>query len=150
MKFEFAFEKLLEHKKRLEDEARRVYNEAQSKVDSATREIKEMYESIDRSRSRAGELSEAGGAQAPQLGMIDAFIAGQGLRITRQREVIRALASEAERLLETVVAAAQERKTLETLREKRLEAFKKARKKKEVKEIDELVVTRFRSTGDGN
>jgi flagellar FliJ protein len=145
MKFEFSFDRLLQHKKRIEDEARRHFNEAQGKVDKAQEQLNTMYNQVDRTRLRTVELSERGGAAVPELSLLNEFIIGQRTRIENQRAMIRDLAAEAERLQDILVGTARERKTLEKLREKRLEDFKKARKKKEMKEVDELVVTRFKN-----
>ena len=144
MKFDFPFEKLLDHKRTLENEAVRYFNEAQSKLDEANVSLNTMFELVDHSRQRAGQLNQTGGAQLPELGMLSEFITGQKLRVERQRLTIRELSVEAERRQELVILAARERKALEKLREKRLEEFKKLRKKREEKEMDELVVTRFK------
>jgi hypothetical protein len=49
VKFKFPYDKLLKHRKNLEDSARRDYLAAQRKVDLAQNELLEMYESVDES-----------------------------------------------------------------------------------------------------
>lgn len=144
MKFEFPFEVLLDHKRKLEDAARREWVEAQRKVDEAAEKLKSFYDQIDESRKRAGSLEVQGGAQAPSLVAIDEFIKGQAYRIDNQRRIVRELMSIAEGLQEALLAAAQETKTLEKLKEKQFEQFKLKRKKMELKETDELVVSRHK------
>jgi flagellar protein FliJ len=75
------------------------------------------------------------------------FIQGMKLRIEMQRQMLRTLKSDAESRLETLVEAAKERKTLDKLKERRLEEHKKVVKKKELKAMDELVTTRFKREG---
>lgn len=148
MKFRFSFEKLLAHKRTLEDIARREYAEAQARVDAAEAELKRMYGQIDDSRKRALDLGLKGGTQGPALSQIDEFIRGQGVRIERHKLKIRELKTVAEEKQEALIAAAKERKIYEKLREKRLEEFKLLQKKHELKQVDDLVVTRFRQPED--
>ena len=147
MKFEFSFEKLLEHKKTLEDIARRNWAEKQGELDKGLKKLEDMFGQIDESRQRALTLGTNGGATGPALVQIDEFINGQKIRIERHRASLRELMAEVERLHELLVEAAKERKTLEKLKERRLEEFKKLQKKREAKEIDELVTTRFGKNG---
>jgi flagellar FliJ protein len=146
MKFAFAFEKLLSHKRTLEDIARRDYMEAKSKVDASMREMDGMYKQIEDSRVRAGELGAAGGTHGPALSQIDEFIKGQQLRIVQHRLKLRELMQEAERLQQILVEAAREKKTLEKLKERRFDEYRARRKKLELKAADEIVTTRFKRT----
>lgn len=144
MKFTFAFEKLLEHKRQLEQVARRNWLEAQAKVDESMRKLDEMYTQIDDGRKRISDLQIKGGAHLGSLVQISEFILGQKIRIERHRLDLRELLIEAERLQEIVVEAAREKKTLDKLKERRFEEYKRLRKKIELKQMDELVVTRFK------
>ena len=144
MKFTFAFEKLLDHKRKLEDVARRDYFEARGKVEDGMRKLTELFKQIDDARKRASGLEIKGGTSAPALGQIDEFISGQKLRIERHRADLRVLMAESERLQEVLIEAAKEKKTLDKLKERRLEEYKIRRKKSEMKEADEFVVTRFK------
>lgn len=144
MKFRFALDKLITHRQRLEDLARRDWLAVQSKVDAVKKKIDDMYQQIDDSRKRAGHLSSSGGPQAPALGQIDDFIRLQKIVIEKERLVLREMLVELERVHEIFLEAAKERKTIERLREKRYEAFKLAKKKQELKQVDDMVVTRFK------
>ena len=145
MKFEFSFQKLLDHKASLEDIARRDWLQARSSVEAANRELEAMYGQIDAARVRASSLEITGGTQAASLSQIDHFISGQKILIERHRAHIRELVADEERKQVLVVEAARERKTLEKLKERRLEEYRLRRKKLELKQVDELVVTRFKS-----
>lgn len=148
MKFTFSFQKLLDHKYTLEDMARRDWAEAKAALDRAEGELKKMYRQIDDSRKRAFSLGVEGGQRGTELAQIDAFISGQNIRIERQRIAMRPLLAEVERTHAILVAAAQERKTLEKLKERKLEEYRQKRKKLELKRMDEIVVTRFRHQED--
>jgi flagellar protein FliJ len=144
MSFEFSLEVLLEHKRRLQDEARRVWAEAQAKVDDAVNELNGFYKQVDDTRLTNQTLEKSGGALASRLVMNDGFIEGQKIRIERQRLKIRDLKSAAEILHEQMVEAARETKTLEKLKEKRKEEFKKKMRVREMKENDEIVTLRHK------
>jgi len=148
VKFEFAFEKLLDHRRKLEDVARRNWLHARGKVDEAKARLTALFDEVDHARNRAAELAVRGGTQGPALAQVDDFINGQKIRVDRQRAVIRELTEEMEKLQDAMVEAAKERKILEKLKERRLEEFKIRRRKHELKEVDELVVTRFGRHGE--
>jgi flagellar protein FliJ len=144
MKFEFSLESLLDHRRRVEDVAQKDWAEAQAKVDQAVAKLNEFYDQVDEARQRTASLENQGGAQAGALISNSEFIGGQKYRIEAQRHVIRGLKAEAERLQDILIEAAKETKTLEKLRERQLEEFKIKRRKLEAKELDELIVTRFK------
>ncbi|MES2965875.1 MAG: flagellar export protein FliJ [Bdellovibrionota bacterium] len=144
MKFEFSLESLLDHRRRVEEMAQRDWAEAQGKVDRAVAKLSEYYDQVDEARQRSASLESQGGAQAGALISNSEFIGGQKYRIEAQRQTIRGLKEEAERLQEILIEAAKETKTLEKLKERQMEEFKLKRRKLEAKEMDELVVTRFK------
>ena len=144
MKFKFSYQQLLEYRKRLEDLAQRDYAVAQKDVDSAVVELERMYQQIDDSRQRARMLEVKGGKQAPSLALIDDFINKHKIRIEMQRKKIREFQYVAETKQQALVIAAKEYKILEKLKEKRLIEYKEILKKRELKNVDELVTTRFK------
>jgi flagellar export protein FliJ len=145
MKYEFSLEVVLEHRRRTENEARRVFLEAQAKVDQAVAQLNEYYAQVDRTREQNLTLQLQGGANAPSLTANESFITGQKFRIDSQRMMIRDLKMEAEALQEALLEAAKEVKTLEKLKERQLEEFKKKRRKHEAREIDEIVTLRHKN-----
>jgi flagellar protein FliJ len=148
--FKFEFERVLNHKRTVEDLARRDWAEAQARVDRGLQELEGMYALIDDTRVQVSEMTRSGAGNGPQLAQLDEFVNGQKVRIERFRQKLRELMSEAERLREILVAAARERKTFEKLKEKRFEEFKDARMAREVKQMDDLAVMRFKkASGEG-
>lgn len=147
MTYKFSLEVLLDHKQKLENEARRQWVEAQTKVDEAVAILNGYYDQVEQTRLQNGKLERSGGTLAPTLLINDDFIAGQKYRIEAQRKVIRELKSVAEELQEALVEAAKEKKTLEKLKERRTEEYKKAQRKRELKETDEIVTLRHKREG---
>ncbi|MDX9731480.1 MAG: flagellar export protein FliJ [Bdellovibrionales bacterium] len=158
MKFRFRLQKVLEHRQRLEDEAKRDYLKARAATEDALTKLRSMYQAIDDSRTRAQgiQLKENGSAlsgvlrmsQSDRLQEIELFIRGQGVRIERHKEAIRSLKIEEEEKQEALVRAAREKKTLEKLREKKLQEFKEEQERREQAEADDLAVMRF-GRGEG-
>ncbi len=144
MKYKFAFEKLLVHRKITEDRARKEFLLAQAKVDGAEGELKKMYDDVTNAHDRVGRLQQTSGQNAASLMVADEFIVGQKIRIQHQREKIRQLLAVAEEKRAILIEAAREKKTLEKLKEKRFEEFKRTQKKREMREIDEIVTMRFK------
>ena len=145
MKFVFELEKILGHKRTVENVKARDWADAQALVDEALKELDKMYEQIDESRKLSSTRETSGQARGFELGQIDAFIQGHKIRIDQFRQKVRQLMSVAEEKHEALIVAARDRKTFEKLKEKRFEEFKLKRKKHELKEMDELVVTRFKT-----
>lgn len=144
MSFVFGLEVLLEHKRRLQREAQRAWAEAQRKVDAAVEELNRFYKQVDDTRNETQELAKTGGALANRIVMNDAFIDGQKYRIEAQRLKIRELKSIAEQLQDAMIEASKETKTLEKLKEKQKEEYKKKARVREMKEIDEIVTLRHK------
>jgi len=170
MRFVFAFEKLLQHKRNVEDATRRDVNVAATKLDAVENELKAMYVSIDESRKRASNctkppqckvsdetLHRKSNSSSPMLispltalVQIDEFIRGQGVRIDLQKKKVREHKAIVEEAQELLLEAAKERKIYEKLREQRLAEFKDSEKKRELKRVDDMVSTRFKVNEGGS
>ena len=145
MKYEFSLQVVLEHRKRSENEARRAFLEAQAKVDAAVAELNEFYEQVDQTRADSLALQRRGGTASPSLVANENFVTGQKFRIDAQRMKIRDLKIEAEVLQDALLEAAKEVKTLEKLKERQADEFKKKRRVHEAREIDEIVTLRHKN-----
>lgn len=144
MKFRFRLQKVLEHRKRLEDEAKRKYFEAVGRTQEAKAKLESMYRAIDKSRVRAHQIQTQGGGHSAILALqdTDVFIRGQNVRIENQRRVIRELKQVEEMEQEKLIEAAKERQALEKLREKKLQEFRDSLDRKEAMEVDDLNIIR--------
>lgn len=153
MKFRFRLEKVLVHRRRLEDEAKRVYLAAKAATETAMGELEKLYQQIDDARSRGHQLMTGSAPvqssyATPILQHTDLFIGGQKIRIENQRKKIRELKGEEERLQDLLAEAARERKAMEKLREKHLQEFRTEQSRRESEEADDLSVMRF-GRGEG-
>lgn len=146
MKFKFRLQKVLEHRQRLEDEAKRNYFEAQSKTKSALNKLESLYAAIDEVRARANKLQSAGGGSQTILSLqdTDLFIRGQKLRIESQRKIVREFKQREEQEQEVLIARAMDRKALEKLKEKQLQEFRAEMDRQEASEADDMNVIRYK------
>ncbi|MCB0407059.1 MAG: flagellar export protein FliJ [Bdellovibrionales bacterium] len=145
MKFRFKLESLLKYRNQLKDEAQRDYRSAQFKVDQCLGEIQKMYEQMDQSRNLISQKERAkSNDQIPMILSSHDFISGQKIKIERKRQEARELMSIAEQKLEILIAKTQDFEVLKKLKERQHESFKKEKKKKENKQLDDLVTMRFR------
>lgn len=143
MKFQFKFEVLKKHRRRLEEEAQRNFMEARANLDACLNMIKSHYDSIEDSRSRIANEQSSGNAHAFELIRgFEQFIDGQKIRIERKRQEARHLMVVVEEKQELLIEAAREYKKIEKLRERKLEDFKKHKKRVEAKRVDDLVTIR--------
>ncbi len=146
MKFKFRLQKVLEHRQRLEDEAKRNYFAAQARTREALDFLERLYTAIDEVRLRATKLqSDGGGAKTVfTLQDTDLFIRGQKLRIENQRKVVRELKQQEEIEQEVLITCARDRKALEKLKEKQLQLFRENVDRQEAAEADDLSVIRYK------
>jgi flagellar FliJ protein len=146
MKFKFRLQKVLEHRQRLEDEAKRNYFEAQSKTKSALNKLESLYAAIDEVRARANKLQSAGGGSQTILSLqdTDLFIRGQKLRIESQRKIVTEFKQREEQEQEVLIARAMDRKALEKLKEKQLQEFRAKMDRQEASEADDMNVIRYK------
>lgn len=150
MAFRFRLQKVLDHRRRVESDAKRDYIAAQQATGQALKELETLYQAIDLARSKGHQAvnGTSTASTAPTLQHIDQFIQGQKIRIERQRLKIREIKAEEERRQEILIAAARERKTMEKLFERHLKDYRELQNRLEQAEADDLTVLRF-GRGEG-
>ncbi|MGE0761657.1 MAG: flagellar export protein FliJ [Bdellovibrionales bacterium] len=143
MAFVFKFETLRKHRKRIEDEAQRIYLQARTELDDCLALIKSFYQSIEMARQQVAIAQKQADGQGLQtIRNFEHFIDGQKIRVERQRQVARELMTKVEDAQEKLIEAAREFKKIEKLKEKMKEEYKKHQKRLETKRLEDLVVIR--------
>jgi flagellar FliJ protein len=142
-KFKFRLETLKRARKISQDLAQREYAEAQKKVRDQMALIQGMYTQIDKSREKSELIQLEGGQCRDELVVIEEFINVQKIKILNARSVARDLMQIAEECLDALTIKTQEYKIIEKLKEKQTEEYRKEKNKKQAKEIDDLVITRY-------
>lgn len=144
MAFRFPFETLLNHRRHLEEAARKEFMEAQKRVDDCLAKIKSLYGQRDETRQQVEKVSNEGGVRSQELLTLDEYVDGLTILIERERIKARELMQVAEEKRELLVIAAREFKILQKLKEKKWQEFRAKMKKIEEKEMQDLVTMRFR------
>lgn len=144
MKFKFSLEKVLHHRKSIENIAKKDYLAELRILDDEKEKLDKMYREVDQARLQAHLYESRGGVTGESLKHIHEFSIGQSIRIERQKIVIREQTGLVEDKLEILKKASQEYKMIEKLKEKRLMEFKHELNLKEQKELDDMVSSRHK------
>ena len=140
MKFKFRLQSIMEVRKTEVDLAQRDFHEAKSRETKEENRLLSMKELITQAIQSRYDIQKAGGVVGENLQSIQTFIRGQKIRVQTQEKILNGLQKITEDKRLILVEAMKNLKTLETLREKRLDDFKRALKKREIKQLDELIV----------
>ncbi len=144
MKFKFQLEKVLQHRKILEDLAQREFQEAQAELNKQNQKMDEMREAVIAARDQAFRRQSEGGKASPALLQVDEFIKGQDIRMDRQKLRIQECESLVEKLREILRQKAIDYKIIEELKDKQFKEYKVERRKREQKNADDINLMRFR------
>jgi flagellar FliJ protein len=144
MKFRFPLQKVMQHRKTVEELAQRDFEEANAILIQENQKLEEMQNQILQARERAFQSQTEGGRAGPVLSQVHDFMGGQDIRIERQKEKIKECQSLVENLREILRQKAIEYKMIESLKERKLEKFKVEARKKEQKQMDDTSLMRFR------
>lgn len=143
MSFRFKLEKVLHHRKSLEDIARKYFLEAQLEVLEIQKNINSFWEDIGRAKEERARLVKVGGTQSETLRQIYEYIKGTEIKIERQKKILHEKQAKVEELQLALQEAATQYKIIEKLKEKQHESYRMAAKKLEAKELDEMTTVRF-------
>ncbi len=144
MKFKFKLEKVLVHRKILEDFAQKEFQEAQA----ASNEQKNILERfrIEKSEARKrafSDQSQTGGQVLEGLKQIHDFILLQDIRIEKQIKVIEETEKLVEAKREVLRQKAMDTKIIKKLEEKKKAQFLEEERISEQKELDDNSSMRF-------
>jgi len=147
-KFNFSYQSLLEHRKLEEEVAQRDFNETFQALEKQKEEYRKLYADLHRAEAKSFEVQGAhDGVSIAELTELNDYMAGQKVKIVRQRDIVINHTQIMEGKQEILINAAKETMILEKLKEKQREVYKKNQAKLEAKIIDEIVVTRFKAGG---
>ncbi|MEK6774414.1 MAG: flagellar export protein FliJ [Bdellovibrionota bacterium] len=143
MKFKFSLQKVLEHRKTLENIAQRDFQEALV----AHRKELAVLESMKNQRQQGFQdrfkiQTKAGKDLPPQLQQVHEYLTGQDKRIEIQKAKVQEVENLVEKMREILRQKAISFKIIEKLKEKKFRDFMTERNSAEQKEIDEINVIR--------
>jgi flagellar FliJ protein len=144
MKFKFPLQKVMQHRKVLEDLAQRDFQEAHSELLKHQEILNGLLEAVTNARNTAFHHQSEGGKASPVLVQVHDFLKGQDIRIERQKERVKECESRVENLREILRQQAIDYKIIEELKDRQLVDFKIDQRKLEQKRSDDLNLMRFR------
>lgn len=145
MKFKFGLEKVLKHRKILEDLAQKDFQEAMAEYNKKRKHIEDLIDSQKQARNRSFSLvSKTGGQVLESVKQIQEFVNLQDIRIEQETKKLDELEKLVESKREVLRQKAMDKKILERLEVKRREAFEAEKLRQEQREIDDNISMRFK------
>ena len=141
-KFIFKMQNILEIKRKLEDQAKSVYAEAVSALETEKERLSELEDKKELYEERLTEMVLES-LQIKEICRMENAIEVMKYKVQEQLIAVRKAERVVENARQALNAAMVERKTYEKLREKAFEDFKLEVNAEEKKEIDELVSYQF-------
>jgi flagellar FliJ protein len=142
MKFKFQLEKVLDHKKILEDQAKKDFGEVSKKLRDQEKYLVDLEADLTTAYQNKFQVQQMGGSIASYLDFFHHYYISQKKMIENQKKIIMGLAKILEEKRLFLVQAAREHKTFVMLKEKKIIDFKKEVKKRDQKRIDEMNIMR--------
>lgn len=143
MAFQFRLEKVLRHRKNLEQLAKKNYLIALNQfIDSETK-LKNLNMEIEKAQLERHNLVVQGGIQSERLCQIFEYIKGIEIKIERQKIEVKKNLAIVEELKLVLQEAAIEYKMIEKLKERKHESYRQNEKKLEEKIQTEMTNARF-------
>jgi flagellar FliJ protein len=136
-RFRFRLQRVLDVRDRVRDEARQELVAKNAARDEAVRVLGDLQAELLRER-----LQEGGTYSASDLLLMRDFQERLAEAIEQQQVLVQKAEAEAEQAREAYVAASKDVKSIEKLKEKRIEEYTEAVLKEEGAELDELTVQR--------
>lgn len=144
MKFKFKLDKVLRHRKILEDLAQKDFQEVQAEYNRQVDMLEKMKNEKSEARRRSYEMqAQTGGQVLESLKQIHDFILLQDIRIEKQVKVIAEHEKLVEAKREILRQKAMDTKIIKRLEEKKREQFNNEQRINEQKELDEMSTLRF-------
>lgn len=147
-KFKFPLERVLTFRRRSAERALASFQEQQQKVRDQQLHIKQLQSQVAQTRQSNQKKVALGTARPEFLQVNSALIQGLTGKIKTEQHKLRSLMTELENRKEVLVELRREQKTMELLKEKQAEAFKKEQGRREQKAMDDLVVMRSGLKGE--
>lgn len=144
-KFRFALEKVITHRKMLEDLAQKDFQLAAAKLATEEKKLEELQTQRREAFENRYQKQVQGGQSSEALTQVHEFLQGQDLRIKIQQKKIQECEKQVEDLRSVLRARAVDTKIIERLKERKKDEFVLEQKKLEQKKSDDITTARFRS-----
>jgi flagellar protein FliJ len=143
-KFKFPLEKVLQHRKVLENLAQADFQVALASLNNEIENLEKMDQAVIDAREAAFQKQAGGGKAGPGLTQVHEFLKGQDIRRERQKEKIKECESLVEKLREILRQTAIDYKIIDELKDRKKTEFKVRQQKLEQKQADDMTIMRYR------
>ncbi|MFN7825251.1 MAG: flagellar export protein FliJ [Pseudobdellovibrionaceae bacterium] len=149
-KFKFPLEKVMQHRKVIENLAQAEFQEAQSQLNLLQNELSQMRQQVTQAHLHSFETATGGRPDlSAGLNQVNQYLKGQDIRIENQLNKIKEQETVVENLREILRNAAVDHKIVESLRDKEKQGFKNEYKKYSQKNVDDLTLMRRSRKAEG-
>lgn len=143
MKFKFSLQKVLEHRKVLENIAQRDFQQALMLLQNELKNLESMKQQRQQAfRERFNFQTKGAGNLPPKLQQTHDYLMGQDKKIEMQKAKVQLLENEVEKMREILREKVISTKIIEKLKEKKFRDFINEQNILEQKELDEINVIR--------
>ncbi|MCX7978122.1 MAG: flagellar export protein FliJ [Bdellovibrionaceae bacterium] len=143
MKFKFVFERVLQHRKSLENIAQKEFQESLSELSRQQGILRDMEQSLSLAHKSIGQrLGQGGFGTLASVYLMDDFIKGQEVLIERQKQLLVEKEKEVEARREILRQRTIETKIIERLKERKKREFVAESERRDQAQLDELGVLR--------
>lgn len=142
MKFKFALEKVLKHKKILEDQAKKDFSEISKRLRDQEQYLENLEQDLKTAYDNKYQIQKMGGNISAYLEFFHNYYGAQKKLIENQKKIIQGMTKILEEKREFLVQAARDHKTFVMLREKKKQEFRKELLKREQKRLDDMNIMR--------
>jgi flagellar FliJ protein len=140
--YKFTLEPVLNHRKIIEEELQKELADLKRRLVDEKRKLETYERAKSRSLAELQQKQEEG-ITAPEILLYESFIERLSRDLDKQKERVLGAEQKVDQKLEDLVAATKRRKTLDKLKEKGLEKYRRELLKNEQDFLNEVAVNRF-------
>lgn len=150
MGFAFRLERVLSVRRIQEDEAQRKHADARAELRAADESLQLLESMVVNAQRQLDELKHRDQLTAEALHLFSLHMAGMRRRVAAARVRVETAQDEVDQTSAELLEAHRARETLERLRGREEAAWRKRQAQLEVKQLDEIAVSRHRAREEEN
>ena len=141
--FRFSLQRVLDYKRQIRETIENEITIIQGRIETTRRNLSETQNEVDSHMTALREYSKGERVEVTELSIRSAYIDSMRAQAKMLEGQMRRLNEKLEKKRVELVAASQEEKVMEKLRERELKAFNEAAQKAENAFLDEIAVRRY-------
>ena len=141
--FRFSLQRVLDYKRQIRETIENEITIIQGRIETTRRNLSETQNEVDSHMTALREYSKGERVEVTELSIRSAYIDSMRAQAKMLEGQMRRLNEKLEKKRVELIAASQEEKVMEKLRERELKAFNEAAQKAENAFLDEIAVRRY-------